>query len=182
VLDAAHKQIFMLLALYGYNLGYLEQIIAHPPEGIDPPTDKLVCNPGQLLDCDSPGLPWPFLERYAASIAKLREPPSDAWAQLAQMTVNAEFFVQQGQNVWEMISLENLGAEGYELLIDLSVYFLMASKAAVLGGMTAWADVVPAEGRDALEVSGGMVAWGGSYFMGLMSPAPSDEFPTLVCP
>lgn len=182
VIEAARGQVIMLLALYGYNLGYLEQIIEHPPAGIEPPTEKLSCHEDQLLDCDSPSLPWPFLERYADSIVNLREPPNDAWAQLAEMTENAEFFVEQGRRVWQFIPLDNLTVEGYALLIDLSVYFLMASKAAALGAMTSWADALPQEGRFALLVSAGMVSWGGSYFLGLASPASSDGFPILTCP
>jgi len=179
---AARKQVFMLLALYGYNLGYLEKIIEEPPAGVAPPTDKLVCQEGQLLDCNSPDLPWAFLRRYADAIDSLREPPNEAWTDFATMTENAEMFVAQGRLAWTFIPLDNLTPEAYALLIDLSVYFLMASKAAVLGAMTAWADALPPDGRYALLVSGGMISWGGSYFLGLMTLSATDEFPLLTCP
>jgi hypothetical protein len=182
VLAAARKHINLLLFVYGYNRGYLEQIIAHPPPGIAPPEGVLDCVAGQVLDCDSPGLAWPFIDRNEAAIAKLREPPNANWQTLADLTTNAENYVQMGAKVWQFIPIDQLNAASYGLLINLSLQFLMASKAAVLGEMTAWADDVPAEGRYGLLTDAGMITWAGSYFLGLMNLSAPDEFPQLICP
>ncbi|MBZ0271861.1 hypothetical protein K8I61_07470 [bacterium] len=181
-IESARRRIGVMLALYAYNLGYLEQIIEHPPAGSEPPSGALTCVPGQLLDCVGPDLPWAFLARYDDAIIKLRLPLNDAWSAMNALTENAAFFVEQGRAVWETIPLDNLTAGDYARLVDLSIDFLLASKAAALGAMTAYADARPAEARHSLRVSAGMAAWGGSYFLGLASPADRNVFPVLTCP
>ena len=182
ILNQARLHVPLLIFIYGYNLGYLEQIIAHPPAGVPSPTDVLVCGGDVWLDCDSPGLEWPFLSRYDAAIDKLLDPPDDRWEEMAKIDGRAAFFAAQGRLVWNIIDISQLAADDYLLLVDLSLNFLLASKAAALGHMTAWADELPAEGRDSLLVDAGMIVWAGSYFMGLASPAPAGTFPVLQCP
>ncbi len=182
VCAAARRHVGPQVFIYAYNLGYLEEILAHPPAGSPSLADLLVCQDGQLLDCDSPEMDWAFLDRYDAAIAKLRQPPTGAWQELAALTENAEVFVAQGHAVWQRISLEHLDPEGYRLLVRLSLNFLLASKVAALGHMTAWADTAPGDGRDSLLTDAGMITWAGSYFMGLAARDATGEFPQLICP
>jgi hypothetical protein len=181
VLDAAHTHIFPLLAIYAYNRGYLEQIIANPPPGVAPLEGWLVCGERGLLDCTSDLVGFAFLDRSDAALDALADPPTDRWAQMAALVTHAEPLVDKGAAVWEVIDISLLSETDYRLLVKLSLDFLLASKVSVLGNMTAWADRLAAEGRRTLLVDSGMMLWSGAYFMGLMGGS-GDALPELVCP
>jgi len=182
ILEKAYNHMPILLFIYAYNLGYLEQIIEHPPQGIEPPAQKLICHEDLLLDCNATEQDFPFLDRYESIIEKLRNPPNERWLEMAELCAASEWFIQGGRDVWNVIDISSLDANNYQLLLDLSINFLLASKAATLGNMTTWADYNFDEGRHSLLVDSGMISWSGSYFMGLSSKSPVGTFPQLICP
>ena len=181
VLAAAHNHIYVLIYIYAYNRGYLEQIIAHPPSGTPFLEDWLVCQDEQLLDCTSAQVVFPFLDRYNSALDKLLVMPNARWEQMASLAHNATWFVDQGAGVWEVIDISMMSENDYRLLVGLSLNFLLASKVSVLGNMTAWADEQPAQGRYSLMIDSGMLLWAGSYVMGLL-PSTGDQLPELICP
>lgn len=179
VLSAARQHLNILLFIYAYNLGYIRQIIQNPPPGAADFSEWLVCNGDQMLDCASPVVDFPFLDCYSAALVKLSDPPNMKWEQMAQLEQSAERFIDQGEWVWRMIDISGLSPEVFELLVRLSLNFLLASRGSALGNMTCWADGLPAEGRYSLRLDMGMVIWSGSYFMGLT--AGTNELPELIC-
>ena len=180
ILSAAERRLFPLVVLYGYNLGFLQRILEVPPPGIAPPVGLLNCEDDLIVDCDADDVGWDFVARYDESIDRLRFPPDDRWQQVRGSVDRASGFVDVGDFVWSGIRIDGLGEEAYAVLVDLSLNFLLAGKAAAMGHATSWADLNPAEGRFARKTDAGMIIWSGSYFMGLASPM--DGFPSLTCP
>ena len=181
ILAEARSGLAVLAMLYGYNRGYLDQILAHPPDGVAPPEGVVECG-ANVFDCVVPDSPYAFMTRFDAALAALADPPNDRWAELGVLVDLAQAATAQGELVWNAIPLDALDQEGYDRLIDLSARFLVAAKAAVLGDMTAWANVTPADAECSLLLDGGMWTWSMSYFMGLASPAEPETFPMLECP
>ena len=182
VLGTARSSTTILALIYGYNRGYLEQLLENPPDGVIPPEDALVCNESLVFDCDCPGIELAVFDRFRPALGKLSAPPNDRWEDMAALAGLAEMAVGQGHGVWEMIDISALSQAEYDHLIDLSAGFLLGTEAALLGEMIAWADELVGEGRCALLVDAGVSTWSGSYFMGLASTAPAGTFPELICP
>ncbi|MDP8221723.1 MAG: hypothetical protein P9L99_00065 [Candidatus Lernaella stagnicola] len=180
VLDTAQQHIRAILMIYAYNLGYVKQILRHPPPGAADYSEWLTCAEDQLLACEGTMMDLDFLHRYDAALDSLRDPPDSRWELMASWSRSAERFVASGEFVWRMIDISGLSPEDYELLVELSLNFLFASRSSVLGNMSTWADEDAAEGRYSLRIDAGMILWAGSYFMGLAGG--TDELPELVCP
>ena len=182
LLEAARKDLNFLIYLYAYNRGYLEHILENPPPGLTAPPNILDCDGELVIDCDCPGVSLDVLERFRPALAKLYDPPNTRWEQMVTLDELGAFAIWTGNFMWEMIGIDSLTELGYLTLLDLSAGFLMVSQAAVLGNMTAWADIAPEEGKCSLLIDAAMIVWGGSYAMGLASPDESGENPQLICP
>ena len=182
VLSGARLSVPLFLLLYGYNFGYIEVALENPPEGTPPVEDLLVCD--GFLDCESPGIELEALERFDFAHDRILSPPTFRWAKMADLVeIWGEGSVESGRAVWEEI-LERgaFSSSAYELLLELSASYLLVSEAAVLSGMTAWADADPASGRCGALLQAGLLVWSGSYFLGLTSSVPEGTFPQIRCP
>jgi hypothetical protein len=81
----AHASVPVLLALYGYNRGYLQMVLEHPPAGVPSMQDTLSCH--GFLDCNSSAFPlelatamtacWPNLNRSEFDAASFFEKDAD---------------------------------------------------------------------------------------------------------
>jgi len=182
VLSGARLSVPLFLLLYGYNFGYIDVALENPPEGTPPVEGLLVCD--GFLDCESPGIELDVLDRFSTAHGRLLRPPTLRWARMAGLVeIWGEGAVESGRAVWEEI-LEggDFAGSAYELLLDLSAAYLLVSEAAVLAGMTAWAEADPAAGRCGALLQAGLLVWSGSYFLGLTSSVPEGTFPEIICP
>jgi len=183
VLDYVRSELYFFLLLYGYNKGYLEVALEQPPPGLTAPPDFLACP--TFLDCQGPGIDLAVTDRFRPALAKLADPPDQRWKEMAREADSWEdASVQQGRGVWEGILEEKtIAADRYEMLLDLSLGYLLAAEAAVLGKMTAYADQRADDGRCAIRVGGGLYLWSNAYFGGLFDSgeATAEDFPTLQC-
>lgn len=181
VLLANRSTLPSYLYVYGYNRGYLEVLLAYPPAGTPSQDGKLWC--GDFLDCASPGIDLDVLEVYRPALSSLASPDNARW--LGMNRIEDQYGVsslEDGKAVWESILSEStVSTAAYDPLVDLSVGYLLVSEAAVLAGMTAWAENDVAAGRSGLLLQSGLSLWSGAYFMGLASSAPVGTSPTLVC-
>jgi hypothetical protein len=178
VTTAARASVPVLLALYGYNRGYLEVLLDNPPDGVPSMRDTLTCE--GFLDCNSTAFPLEIANRYDAALSDLATPPSLRWAEMALWTTVLEGATGAGRFVWELIA--GAGAfspASYAALVDLSSAYLMVSKAAVLASMLG-ADRDAELGAGALRLHAGLWMWSGSYFAGLASDAPAGTLPRIV--
>lgn len=183
VVLASRAALPPLLELYGYNLGYIEVVLEHPPAGVTPQVGALSCGEG-FLDCGSDANDLAVLEALSPALGSIASPPGPRWRRVGALVDRYGIpAVEDGAAVWEDILAEDdLSAAAYLPLIDVSVGFLMVTEAAVLAAATAWGDGDPAAARCGLLLEAGLTVWSGSYFMGLASDDPPGTFPGLSCP
>ena len=179
---ATRAALAPLLYLYGYNLGYLQVLVAHPPPGMPAPVGSLSCGP-ELLDCQSDEVLLAVFDAYEPALSAIAQPDSPRWRRVAALVeANGASAVAEGAAVWEDILAEDdVAAEAYLPLVDVSVGFLMVTDAAVLAASTAWGEGDPEAARCALLLEAGLTVWSGSYFLGLASDDPPGTFPQLSC-
>ena len=77
----AEESVGFLARTYGYNRGYLVEIVEHPPAGAKGREDILVC--GDFLDCRYGLSRQDILEQLLPVRAKLSDPPDRAWEKVA---------------------------------------------------------------------------------------------------
>lgn len=176
---AAHVSVPVLLALYGYNKGYLEVVLENPPAGVPSMQDTLSCN--GFLACNSSAFPLELATRYDGALDNLDSPSSPRWLEMAAWTTVLQTATGAGRFVWEAIAAGGgFSPASYTALVDLSSAYLMVSKAAVLSAMIAYADGDTAVGRSSLRLQAGLWLWSGAYFAGLASGAPAGMLPKIV--
>jgi hypothetical protein len=168
--DAVERQ----LDGYGYNRGYLVEILEAPPAGLASP-------PGYL---EAPGL---LDARYAADeiagLAELRERFASATAagsvdvaalEAAQAEAHA-----RGRSVWSTgLSVQGFPQPEYEQLLELSAYFLQGTQAAALAAILASSSGDAPLARRAALVAAMLAPWSISYRMGLLDGRPDRALPT----
>lgn len=178
VRSVAHLSVPVLLALYGYNRGYLEVLLDNPPPGMTPAPGSLDCD--GFLNCSSSAFPLEIATRYDSALDALDRPSSPAWWEMRIATALLESATGAGRFVWELIARQgSFSPASYEALVELSSAYLMISKAAVLSAMTAYADGDTDLGRSSLRMQAGLWMWSGAYFGGLASGAPAGTLPTI---
>ncbi|NOZ87224.1 MAG: hypothetical protein GXP49_13345 [Deltaproteobacteria bacterium] len=182
VLQKAYNEVSMLLLLYGYNKGYIEAILDKPPAGIDPQETVLECN--SFLDCTWSEVHLNVLDRFDFALAKLESKPDKRWREMARKVDSSEkSSIAMGKKVWDQILGENsIKASEYDMLVELSLGYLLAGKAAVLGVMSGYAEQDVQAGRCGLNLDAGLYLWSNAYFMGLKDiTGPGDRRAVLTC-
>lgn len=176
---AAHASVPVLLALYGYNRGYLDVLLDNPPPGVASMRDTLQCN--GFLDCHSTAFPLQTAGRYDAGLSQLASPTTLGWLEMAAWSTALQAATGAGRFVWSAIAAAGtFSPSSYAALVDLSSAYLMVTKTAVLAAMTAAADGDVETARSALLLEAGLFLWSGSYFAGLASDAPRGTLPAVT--
>lgn len=179
--SAARASVPVLLALYGYNKGYLEFLLENPPAGVASMRDTLSCT--GFLGCTSTTFPLEIATRYDGVLDLLDHPTTLAWQEMAAWTGVAESATGTGRFVWSMIAQAGaFSPDSYDALVDLSSAYLMISKAAALAGMRSYADSDADLAAGALLMQAGLWMWSGAYFAGLASGAARGTVPSIVVP
>ncbi len=190
VFAANFMSLYPFLMIYGYNLGYLEYILANPPLGVVAPENVFECR--EFLDCEQPGTSLATLEKYKPVLDNLynRETLADQGAssfRWLQLNGAIEDWGRSskvlGESVWmNIMDMSAMRAPAYELLVDLSAGFMLVAELSLLPTMQGYAEQDLEAGRCGLFQEAAMVVWAGSYFMGLASSLPEGTFPELQCP
>lgn len=179
VTAAAAVSVPVMLAVYGYNRGYLEFLLDNPPAGVSPMRDRLTCR--GFLDCSASSFGLDAANAFDGALPRLSAPSSPAWLAMSAWTAAMEATTGTGRFVWGLIKQAGgFSPESYAALVDLSSAYLMVTKSAVLSAMTAAADNDADLGRRALLLQAGLWMWSGAYFAGLASGAPRGTLPAIV--
>ena len=175
----AHASVPVLLALYGYNRGYLDVILQNPPAGVPSMQDTLSCR--GFLDCSSSAFPLPIATSYDTALTDLATPDTLPWLEMAAWSKLMEITTGAGRFVWEAIARAGaFSPTSYAALVELSSDYLMVSKAAVLSSMIGAADGNADLAAASLRLQAGLWMWSGSYFSGLASNASVGTLPAIV--
>jgi hypothetical protein len=171
--------VLLMSLVHGYNRGYLEVVLEHPPEGAAAPP-PLQCGP--WLGCRAPGLPLQALDALAPSAARLDSSEEPTWQLLGESLRRVGTAgVPSGRAVWsEVLRTDGFDPLAYESIVELSYGFLEVTEAAMLALAEGVAGDVEV-GRRGLLLAAGMLLWSGSYLLGLTGGDGSPELPALRC-
>ncbi len=159
------------VAGFGYNLGYLLEIVEFPPEGA-PDRGGFVREAGLLqADYATPRLNTTAALRPVAE--HLDAANLEAWSALADEigpARDAEF--ARGRQVWSTgLSAQGLDAEDYDQLLDVSASFLEVMQATAVTTCQAVVEGDAEAARRAAVATAGIAPWLAAYGAGLMDAA-----------
>lgn len=159
---------------FGYNLGYLLEIVELPPA--DAPTRDGFVRAGSLLwaEYDEPRLAALPPLRVVAD--HLETPPDARWEETAEGLLERQGEEEaRGRQVWSSgLSAEGLSDEAYTQLLDVSGSFLEVIQATALTAAQAVAARDAQAARRAAVAAAGLSPWLGGYGLGLLDPAHDD--------
>ena len=165
---------------FGYNRGYLEEILATPPEGVEAsPRFQVDC--GGLFDCvyASPKLAvLPELGEFQA-LLNSDEPPDPTL--VAELLPVQEAAIPRGVSVWSGgLSVQGFSQESYDQLLDVSSSFLETVQAAALINTRAVAEDDVDAARTGLVAEAVMIVWLEAYRAGLTNGEGDIELPSFA--
>jgi hypothetical protein len=167
-----------LVENFGYNQGYLLEILEAPPRGLQTP-------PGYHIESRGPlacSYETPRLEvlRSLSSVEEALAAGSSAiYAELAaKIAPVQEAGVAKGRGVWSSgLSVQGFTPAEYEQLLDVSASYLEGVQATVLATVKAVAEGDAQMGRRAAIANAAMAAWLSAYTSGLMEGRDATELP-----
>jgi hypothetical protein len=174
VLAYAAEQVTAQLDGYGYNHGYLTEILEAPPAGLTSPPDFFVA-PG-LLDARYSVDEIAGLDGLRARLAAT-QPSLDVDALSAKQDEAHE----RGRSVWSTgLSVQGFPQQEYDQLLELSAYFLQGTQAAAIAAIVASATADADLARRGALVAALLAPWTISYRMGLLDGRADRALPTLT--
>jgi hypothetical protein len=165
---------------FGYNVGYMLEILEAPPEGIAVPA-KYQVECSRLLSCDyaTPKLAATGRLRPVADLLAVGE---GRYGELAEQLapIQAEGIVR-GRSVWSTgLSVQGFDATAYDQLLDVSSSFLETVEGTALTMVKAAVEEDPELARVGARATAAMIVWLASYMMGLLDGEGSIEVPSIV--
>jgi len=173
-----------LVDTFGYNEGYLLQIVDAPPAGLTTPPGFVTC-PARAADA-------PLTCAYATSRLRALTEVTEvtevshalarrdgAYGALADRIVPIQDAgVARGRTVWDgMLNVAGFSQSAYEQLLDISSAFLETVQATVLTAVRAVALRDELAGRRAAVADACMGVWLSSYIVGLTDGRPGRALP-----
>ncbi|MFO1538697.1 MAG: hypothetical protein ACKOVH_12905 [Actinomycetota bacterium] len=177
------RTITGLADTYGYNEGYLLQIVEKPPVGLTTPPKFVVCptDPGTR----------PLYCQYATSqvtavakfdpVSRLLAKGKGEYGTLRDQIVPVQTkAITRGRQVWDtFLNVQGFAQSAYEQLLDISSAFLETVQATALSTVEAVAESDAALGRQAATANACMGIWLASYTTGLIDGRPDRAIPTF---
>ena len=175
VLEHAEGHLAEHVAGFGYNLGYLLEIVDFPPDGA--PERATFVSEVSLLWADCEGDVLLSLAALRPVADQLEAPAIDVWEELAdQVRPVRDEELARGREVWSTgLSAEGLGAEDYDRLLELSGGFLQVMQATALTTCDAIANRDAEAARRAALASAGIAPWTAAYAAGLVDPVRDGD-------
>jgi hypothetical protein len=166
--DALDKSLGSLISSYGYNRGYLLEIMKHPPQGYTVPDDFFVCK--GLIDCKyGPGDIYNLQALLLPPREQLNNPTQPYWIDFKKrFSEKLPKAMDQGKGVWKNIMADKeFSAGSYQALLDISAEFLMINETVMLAAVTAVA-TIDEQGMDrVLMADAAFRVWLIGYMAGL---------------
>ena len=171
-----------LVDSFGYNQGYLLQIVEKPPAGLTTPPDFVTCPAAPAdgpLFCEYATSRLAALPAFAPVAQKLAQ-GTGAYGELAARIVPVqEPAIARGRMVWDgQLDVQGFPQEAYSQLLDISSAFLETVQATALATVQAVAERDERVGRRAATANAMMTVWLRSYIVGLTDGRPI-ELPTF---
>jgi hypothetical protein len=173
-----------LVDTFGYNEGYLLQIVEAPPAGL--------ATPHGLVECPATASDGPLTCTYATNrlcaLTQLREISTSlrrgdgAYADLAARVAPVQDAgVARGRMVWDgMLNVSGFSQDAYEQLLDISSAFLETVQATALVTVRAVAERDELAGRRGAVADACMGVWLTSYLVGITDGRPGRALPRFA--
>jgi hypothetical protein len=169
--DNENAPIRGLIDLFGYNEGYMLQIMDRPPAGLVTPADLVVC---PVDPTDGPLFCQYQTSRLAAlqtfdPVAEKLKGGSGTYSELAGKIAPIQApGIARGRMVWDgQLDVQGFEQQAYEQLLDISSAFLETVQATALATVQAVAERQEPIGRQAATANAMMAVWLRSYIVGL---------------
>lgn len=173
-----------LIDTYGYNEGYLLQIVDAPPEGLSTPADFIDCPAMPSLaplKCDYSVNRLAALNTFEPVAKKLSASffEKNKYSALAeQIPPLQEEGIARGRMVWDgLLNVQGFSQEAYEQLLDISSAFLETVQATALASVQAAVEAKVVVGRKAATANALLKLWLDSYIVGITDGRPGRELP-----
>ncbi len=164
---------------FGYNLGYMLEILAAPPEGLVAGA-KFQIQASGLFGCT-------YASARLAVLAELAEVQAGLAAGGPYSQVTAELLpvqeaaVPRGRSVWSSgLSVQGFPQSEYDQLLDVSSSFLETVQATALTMVQALGDRDAAKARRGAVANAAMIIWLASYMDGLLHGEGAKVLPTFA--
>ena len=178
--DAEHG----LVDNFGYNEGYLLQIVEKPPDGLTTPPGLVVCPATAAagpLTCTYGASRLTALGTFADvsdALARGDGPYADLATRIAPLQ---DAGIARGRTVWDgMLNVSGFAQEAYEQLLDISCAFLETVQATVLATVRAVAVGDTLAARRAAVANACMGVWLTSYLVGITDGRPGRALPQFT--
>jgi len=163
---------------FGYNQGYLLQILEKPPEGIAAsPEYEITCTEG-LFDCA-------YVTERLSALPQLAEVQAAINGDLDpglrdELLPVQEAAIPRGRSVWDGgLSVQGFSQASYDQLLDVSSSYLETVQATALTAVEAQANDDAGAARRSALASAGMIVWLAAYFGGLTNGEGDIEIPSF---
>ena len=169
-----------LVENFGYNLGYLLEILESPPAGLRTPEAYGVQARGPLAcSYDSPKLA--ALSRFRDVEKALASGANERYRELAERIAPVqEAGVAKGRGVWSSgLSVQGFGQAAYDQLLDVSSSYLEDVQATALATVRCVAEGDAEVGRRAAVANAAMGVWLPAYSAGLLEGRSADAVPSF---
>lgn len=164
---------------FGYNLGYLREILAAPPAGLHAGPEYQIDASG-LFGCTYATPRLAVLAELAdvqRAVSSAAPPYTELAAELLPLQEAAE---PRGRSVWSTgLSVQGFPQREYDQLLDVSSSFLETVQAAALTMLKAVANGDAHAARIGAVANAAMVVWLASYRTGLLDGEGTVELPAL---
>lgn len=166
---------------FGYNQGYMLEILETPPAGLAAsPEYQITCAGPLACDYASPRLP--ALAGVADVQAALVAGTEPAYVDLgARILPVQDAAVPRGRAVWSSgLSVQGFPQQEYDQLLDVSSTYLETVQATALTMVRAIVDGDAGSARLGAAANAGMIVWLGGYYAGLTNGEDDVVLPDLA--
>ncbi len=164
-----------LLTVFAYNYGYVQAVLAKPPEGV---LEKPAFPCSDYLSCKLAKSPLAHYAVYESALPLLKNPVGTKWQALAAEVDKSKTWISIGKSLW---SEGSISPEAWGVLVLINAGYLQVSAAAALASMLGYGEDDEAAGRCGTLLEAAADTWNQAYFLALRSDAPVGSAPVLVC-
>ncbi len=162
---------------YGYNIGYLDQILTgSAPTGVTVPTDVVTFTDDVLLDAQFPDAKLKYLQRWTNMAKPAPTGPRSGITAVIEGAGGADDLrsiqasaAARGRSTWQLpfLSITDWDQPSYDSLVETSIVFILTTQITSLAALAAAGRQQADWARQASAAGGVLAPYGGSYGVGL---------------
>ena len=165
---------------FGYNQGYMLEILAAPPEGVEANSDYEIDCPDALFDCSYATSRLAVLEQLAGVQADVASGAGGYGELASELLPLQRAAIPHGRSVWSSgLSVQGFSQDSYDQLLDVSSSFLETVQATGLTMARAAVEGDAEQARIGSVANAAMIVWLDAYRAGLVNGEGAIQLPTF---